>query len=284
MSVKRTSTHALGNHTGKWPLVSVIVPTKNSDGTIEKCLKSIVEQTYPKIEVVVVDGLSIDNTRKIVDEFKARIVTSPSKRSEARNMGAEHSKGEYLLFVDSDMELDPNVIMNCIEKIGERYDAIIVPEISVGHGFWAKCKTLEKTCYKEDDVIEAARFFRRSVFEVIGGYDIVLEAGEDWDINERTKYNGYTVGRINSLIKHDEGRLSLQDSMRKKQRYGKTLSAYKRKQPSKAKQQLMFLRAAYFRNWRKLAEDPLHACGMLIMKACEFGAGSIGFLESEFEV
>jgi len=279
MSVKRTSTHALGNHTSKWPLVSVIVPTKNSAGTIEKCLKSIVKQTYPKIEVVVVDGLSRDSTRKIADEFKARVVTSLSKRSEARNIGTQNSEGEYVFFVDSDMELDPDVIMNCVERI-KGYDALIVPETSVGQGFWAKCKALEKSCYIGDDTIEATRFFKRSVLGAIGGYDANLEAGEDWDISERTRCHGYIIGRIKSQIKHEEGQLILLDSIRKKHEYGRTIGRYKRKQPSNARKQLSPFRASYIRNRRILGKDPIHALGMVTIKTLEFGAGLLGLLES----
>jgi glycosyltransferase involved in cell wall biosynthesis len=279
MSVK--STHALGNHTGKWPLVSVIVPTKNSAGTIEKCLKSIVEQTYPKIEVVIVDGLSRDNTRKIADEFKARIVTSPSKRSEARNMGAELSKGEYLLFIDSDMELDHMVIAECMEMVGRGCDALIIPEISVGQGFWAKCRALEKLCYVGDDSIEASRFFKRSTFETVGGYDINLEAGEDWDINERTRLEGNIIGRIKSPITHEEGKLTPLDSARKKYEYGRSIGRYKHKQPEKAIKQLTPFRASYVRKRRELGRDPVHCLGIVVIKTFEFGAGLLGLLKSK---
>lgn len=172
MSTKRrTNTNAIDNGTREWPLVSVIIPTKNSAVTIEKCLKSIVDQTYPKIEVIIVDGLSTDITRKIAEEFSAKIVISNSRRSEARNIGAESSTGEYLLFVDSDMQLDPMVIAKCMEMTDTGCDVLIIPEISVGQGFWAKCRTLEKSCYLGDDNIEASRFFKRSAFRRIGGYD-----------------------------------------------------------------------------------------------------------------
>ena len=46
---------------------------------------------------------------------------------------------------------------------------------------------LEKLCYVGDDLIEAARFFRKSSFDAIGGYDVDLEAGEDWDLNQRLR-------------------------------------------------------------------------------------------------
>ena len=261
------------------PLVSVIVPTKNSEATIKKCLRSVRSQTYSNIEIIVVDFFSLDRTRKIAEAYGARIFESDVKRSEARNIGAEKASGDLVFFVDSDMELIPSVVDECVKKIRERYNGVIVPELSVGDGFWAKCKALEKTCYIGDDLIEAARFFKRSVFESIGGYDAELEAGEDWDLNQRIGKAGYQVGRINAFIKHHEGNLSLRDTMLKKYHYGKTLERYRKKHPNEAKRQLKLTRPAFVRNWRKLAKNPTHTFGMLFMKTCEFIAGWVGSME-----
>jgi len=254
------------------PLVFIIIPTKNSELTIGNCLESITTQTYPNIEVIVVDSYSSDNTREIAEKFDAKIIESEAMRSKARNIGAEKAKGELILFLDSDMELSPKVVEGCVKKAEEGYDAVIIPEVSVGVGFWAECKALEKSCYIGDELIEASRFFRRDAFEKGGGYDPELEAGEDWDLNQRISKAGYRIGRINAFIKHNEGRLSLRDTMLKKHHYGKTLRRYRIKHPKEAKQQLKLIRPAFVRNWRELAKDPIHALGMLFMKACELGA------------
>ena len=258
------------------PSVSAIIPTKNSGETIGICLKSVREQTYNNIEVVVVDGYSSDNTREIAERFDAKLIESEVRRSEARNIGAEKAMGEYILFLDSDMELTLEVVEECVNKVKEGYDAVIIPEVSVGVGFWAKCKALEKSCYIGDELIEASRFFKREVFDAVKGYDPKLEAAEDWDLNQRIRKTGYRVGRINALIKHHEGRLSLWKTIKKKYYYGKTLEKYKRKHPSKTKQQLKLIRPAFIRNWRKIARNPVHALGMLFIKACEFCAVVLG--------
>jgi len=260
------------------PLVSVVIPTKNSEVTIEKCLRSVRGQAYSRIEIVVVDAFSRDGTRKIAEAFGAKILETGVNRSEARNIGAEKSRGWFVFFVDSDMELIPSVVEECISKIGEGFCGVIVPEISVGKGFWAKCKALEKSCYIGDDTIEAARFFKKCVFDGVGGYDLELEAGEDWDLNHRVKRAGYRIGRVNAFIKHDEGRLSLQKTILKKYHYGKTLQSYRTKNPEEAKQQSMLIRPAFVRNWRALARDPSHTLGMFVMKTCEFLASGVGVL------
>jgi len=252
------------------PLVSVLVPTKNSEATIGKCLESIRNQTYRNIETIVVDCFSSDATKKTAEDHRVRILESRANRSEARNIGAEKAKGDFVFFVDSDMELDPSVIEECIRKVDEGYHGAIVPEISVGDGFWAECRALEKTCYIGDDSIEAARFFVRSAFESVGGYDCELEAGEDWDLDHRARLKGYKIGRIDAFIAHHEGKLELRETISKKRHYGETLEKYKRKHPNRAKQQLRLIRPAFMKNWRRLAKDPVHSVGMLLMKTCEF--------------
>lgn len=259
------------------PLVSVIIPTFNSEKFLERCLRSVKAQKYPQFEVITVDNFSRDRTGDIARKCGVKVVLYKEGRSGARNFGADYARGEFVFFVDSDMELTPFVISECIataEKCG--FDAVIVPEVSVGEGFWARCKTLEKACYIGDDLIEAARLYKKSVFEKVGGYDLELEAGEDWDLNQRIMKAGYRIGRTDRVIKHNEGRLSLRETVLKKHYYGQTLKRYRKKYPRLAKQQLGLVRPAFVRNWRKLAKDPAHALGLFFMKICEFGAGWIG--------
>ncbi|MFQ5821146.1 MAG: glycosyltransferase [Candidatus Heimdallarchaeota archaeon] len=262
-------------------LVSVIIPTKNSEATIKKCLESIKNQTYPNIEIIVVDSFSRDKTKKIAENYGARLIEINAKRSEARNIGAERARGEFIFFIDSDMELDCNVIEECVKKVREGYDAVISPEISVGEGFWARCKALEKLCYVGDDLIEGSRFFERAVFEAVNGYDPWLEAGEDWDLHKRIKEGGFEIARIKACIKHHDEQISLWNSMKKKYYYAKTIDKYIQKYPNFAKKQLTPFRGVFFRNWRMLVTDPIHALGLLVMKICEFGAGGLGFIKDK---
>jgi len=257
-------------------LVSVVVPTFNSERFLEKCLLSVKGQSHPNIEVIVVDNYSVDRTREIAEICGVRVVLCRAGRSRARNVGASYAKGEFVLFVDSDMELTPNVVGECVAKMSSGFDAVIIPEFSVGEGFWAKCRALEKQCYIGDDLIEAARFFRRSVFESMSGYDSELEAGEDWDLNQRIIKAGFRIGRIDAFIKHHEGKLSLRETMLKKHYYGKTLERYRIRHPEEAKQQLMVIRYAFIKNWKMILKNPVHALGMVFMKTCEFVAGYVG--------
>ena len=257
-------------------LVSVIVPTKNSEATIGICLASIKSQTYGNIEIIVVDAFSKDKTREIVDSFGVRVIESKASMSEARNIGIEQATGDLILSLDSDMELTNKVVEECINKVKSGYDAVVIPEVSVGSGFWAKCKALEKSCYLDDELIESSRFFKRDVLMKLKGYDPELEFGEDKDIDLRIRLDEYRIGRVKAFIKHNEGILRLQKMIEKKYQYGKTLGQYAKKHPRELKQQLKIARPAFKKNWRKLARDPQHALGIICLKACELGALELG--------
>ena len=97
------------------PLVSIIIPTKNSSSTLETVLKSVRRQTYPNIEIIVVDNYSKDDTVLIVKKYGARLYMKGPERSVQRNYGANKTTGKYLVFLDSDIELSSNVIAECVD-------------------------------------------------------------------------------------------------------------------------------------------------------------------------
>jgi glycosyltransferase involved in cell wall biosynthesis len=259
-------------------LVSVIIPTKNSEATVERCLHSVREQSYPAVEIVIIDAHSADATRRIAGTYGAKVIGSDAKRSEARNLGAKKSRGAFLFFVDADNELTPNVVSDCVSEAREGANAVIVPEFSVGQGFWARCKSLEKRCYVNDKNIEAPRFFRKKDFIEVGGFDVTLEAGEDWDLSLRFRRIGAKIGRSAAPIKHYEGSLSLFQTMRKKYVYGKSIIRYQRKNPREALVQLQLMRPSFFQSSCVSNEGSIIFTGMILMKACEFAAGGFGML------
>ncbi len=261
-------------------LVSVIVTTKNSQRFIGSCLKTIKDQSYPNIEIIVVDNFSNDKTKEIALRYTNKFFEKGPERSAQRNFGAIKSKGKYLLILDADMELSEDIIKECVERIesDKNIKAIIIPEISFGESFWAKCKALERSCYIGDETIEAARFFNRDTFFEFEGYDEQITGPEDWDLPQRIKKK-YKISRVKSQIRHNEADLSLIKSLRKKYYYSQKFFKYAKKHPEIAKEQInIIFRPAFFRNWKKLIEDPIHTSGFLFMKLCEAIAGVIGII------
>jgi len=92
------------------PLVSIIIPAKNAESTIRKCLNSILRVDYHSYELIVIDDGSTDNTSKILSEYKdiKTITTGGIGPSKARNTAAKEAKGEYLAFTDADCVVDVN--------------------------------------------------------------------------------------------------------------------------------------------------------------------------------
>lgn len=260
-------------------LVSVIIPTKNSSRTLDACLKSVKKQTYSNIELIVVDNNSSDNTKKIAKKYTKKIYNIGPERGAQRNHGAKVSKGKYLFFVDSDMRLSKDVVKNCVKLVKKNRDigAVIIPEKSFGKGFWAQCKVLEKKCYVGDDDIEAARFFEKKVFEKAGSWDPDMIASEDWDLTNRLR-KLTKIGRINDYILHDEGKINLIRTMKKKFYYGQKLNLYISKTKHKAKKQFTLFRPAFLKNWRLFLNDPIHGFGLIVIKIFEFGAGGLGYV------
>lgn len=270
------------------PLVSVIVPTRNSQNTIDACLKSIKNQNYEEVELIVVDNNSTDKTKEVARKYTKLVFNKGPERSAQRNFGALKSRGKYVLFIDSDMELSRNVIKDCISlvesykvsKVDKVLGGIIIPEESFGEGFWAKCKALERSFYVGVDWIEAARFFSKKVFIEFKGFDEELISGEDWDLSQRVEAK-YLILRIKSFIYHNEGRLTLFKLLSKKLYYGGKLNNYSYKKTNSeifTKQLSIISRyKLFFSNPKKLFANPILGIGMLSMKTCEFAIAGLGY-------
>jgi len=269
-------------------LVSVIIPTKNSERTIGKCLQSIKKQSYAKVEIIVVDNNSTDKTKDVSRKYTKLVFNKGPERSAQRNFGALKSKGKYVLFIDSDMVLSEAVVADCIRlaedsKVYKVLGGIIIPEESFGEGFWAKCKALERSFYVGVDWIEAARFFSKKIFIQLKGYDEKQTGTEDFDLPQRIKekLGENSISRIKSFIYHDEGMLSLGYTLRKKFYYEKTASVYLARKSNatyfKKQSNIIERYKLFFSSPLRLFSNPLIGVGMLFMKTSEFLVGGIGY-------
>ena len=111
------------------PLVSIVITTKNEEKNISNCLKSIRDQTYKNIEIIIVDNNSIDKTKEIVNKeiektnltnlmnfITLKLYSHGPERSAQRNFGVNKARGEYILYLDADMILSKNVVKDCVNK------------------------------------------------------------------------------------------------------------------------------------------------------------------------
>ncbi|MDY3337629.1 glycosyltransferase family 2 protein [Riemerella anatipestifer] len=101
---------------GENPLISVIVPVYNAENYVEECLRSISNQTYRNIEIIVINDGSTDSSGAICDRYamtdsRVRVIhKSNGGLSNTRNVGIENAKGEYISFVDNDDIVHPQFL------------------------------------------------------------------------------------------------------------------------------------------------------------------------------
>lgn len=111
--------------------VSVIVPVYNAERYLDKCLSSLVEQTYGNIEIVVVDDGSTDGSGGICDRYAAEFSTVHCYHKEnqgagqARNFGMDHSTGDYIMYVDADDYIAKRCVAEAV-SIARQYQADMV--------------------------------------------------------------------------------------------------------------------------------------------------------------
>ena len=112
-------------------LISVIVPVYNVENYLDKCIESIVNQTYKNLEIILVDDGSLDSSSKICDEWAVKdnrikvIHKTNGGVSSARNEGLKNANGDFIAFVDSDDWLELNMYEKLISKQKETNTDIV---------------------------------------------------------------------------------------------------------------------------------------------------------------
>jgi glycosyltransferase involved in cell wall biosynthesis len=236
--------------------VSVVVTTKNEEWCIERCLKSIKEQTWENIEIIVVDNFSTDKTVEISTNYTTKVYRKGPERSAQRNFGLiEIASGAYAMYVDADMMLSPTLVENCVRKLkAEGSVGLFIPETVLGSSYWCKVRRFERSFY-DATPIDGTRFFNRNAIIEIGGFDqelFIKGSGEDWDLDKKLKQvgplhyldqgsvvyegkwnlknyiqeKGIAPNTSKPMIFHDESRFDLIKYIKKKTYYSKGFRAY----------------------------------------------------------
>ena len=129
------------NESRTHPLITIIVPIYRVEQYLDRCVKSLVNQTYTKIEILLVDDGSPDSCPMLCEEWGKRdtrikvLHKENGGLSDARNYGIVHAKGEYVSFVDSDDYVSTNYIKylyGLIEKTGADTSCCILKTVTSG--------------------------------------------------------------------------------------------------------------------------------------------------------
>jgi glycosyltransferase involved in cell wall biosynthesis len=209
--------------------ISVIIPTYESADVLERCLRSLNRQSWPVDEVIVVDGFSRDNTREIASTLGAEVIVASGTQAEARNVGLANSKGNYVLFLDSDQQLDNSVVEDCVLAcLMYGVEAVEIPEVFVGLNFWGVCSALWK-----NRMVKAwgrrggiPRFYRRNTLLDSGAFNDKLRFWEDLELYQRLKLAGLREAWCRGRIIHYEAD-SLRNVIRKYVSYGQSIAEFR---------------------------------------------------------
>lgn len=177
------------------PLVSVVIPTFNRADWVGEAIQSVLEQGYPRLELIVVDDGSDDQTRGVVQGFGTLLTYVRQAHrgvSTARNRGVDVSHGELLAFLDSDdlwrhgkvaaqvalFQQQPQVQVCYTDEIWIRRGVRVNPKrIHQKHEGWIFLQSLPRCI-----ISPSSMMLRRELWERLGGFDERLPACEDYDL------------------------------------------------------------------------------------------------------
>ena len=200
------------------PLVSIVIPNYNRAHLLRLCLCSIKEQTYSPIEVIVVDDCGTDDSAQVARSWGATVLRTDvnSGPSAARNLGAEHARGEILLFLDSDIALDPDSVKNAVTTLQSEprlgaLGGILRPESLVSRSLAAQYRALQvyhwfmPTGRPSIELHAALLAVPAIVFTEIGGFNPRLRDTVSGDFRFRVvqKYDARITADISGRHDHD---------------------------------------------------------------------------------
>ncbi len=212
--------------------VSIIIPVYNEEMYIEKCLKSIVDQTYENIiEILVLDGMSTDSTRDIIGKFtneKLLLIDNEKKiQSAALNKGIKMARGDIVVRVDAHAIYDKNYVGQCVKTLNRMKSQKVVNV--GGPTYLLRSKSYIENCivflHESKFGIGVAKFrqkdyegfvdtawngaFWRWIFDEIGFYNENLSRSEDNDLNNRILRAGYKIYQNKDIISYYRPRSSV---------------------------------------------------------------------------
>ncbi len=143
------------------PTISVTIPTYNRANTILPCIESVLAQSYPVNEIIVVDDCSTDNTLKQLNKFNDNIIILKTEKQSgaqtARNIGIKSAKSDWIAFLDSDDEW----LSNKMEKQISALEEFNFDQWSVVHGnCYTKDISSEKKKYWQLDIINGKNVYK----------------------------------------------------------------------------------------------------------------------------
>lgn len=188
-------------------IVSAIIPTFNRAHLIGHAIESIVNQTYPDIEIIIVDDGSIDNTPSVVSALSAEYRNRPIHYfnkanggcASARNYGLKYAKGDFIAFLDDDDCWMPDAIASLVfTLVNSKADFVYSPAIEK---YPNGTEIINYPCsagapenfaiehFKNTNARLGSILYKRDIFKVVNGFDEAMHYNEDSDFLQRVAIN-----------------------------------------------------------------------------------------------
>lgn len=203
------------------PLISICIPARNEERNIRACVEAVLQQSYPNIEVIVLDDRSVDATPAILAEIASKdsrlrpisgsdLPSGWAGKPHALVQASALARGEWLCFIDADTFLTPDAIAACyVRALETKADMFTIMTFQILGTFWEKTiMPLVMTALSvgfsprkvnrpdTKDAIANGQFIliKHSVYQAIGGHTSVKDnIVEDKAISEQVKWNGYRL-------------------------------------------------------------------------------------------
>ncbi|MBQ2507331.1 MAG: glycosyltransferase [Bacteroidaceae bacterium] len=184
------------------PNFSIITVTFNAESFLERTILSVLEQTYPRVEYIVVDGASKDGTLAIIERYDKRIsrwISEPDKGLyDAMNKGMKMATGDYLCFLNAgDMFYEPETLQKMVDSIQSQSE---LPDVLYGHtvlvdesGHFKRMRRLEPPeelnwkSFRQGMLVCHQAFFAKRIIAVDYDLSFRYSADQDWCIRTMKK-------------------------------------------------------------------------------------------------
>lgn len=197
----------------KYPFVSVVVGIRNEEKFIEECIESLLNLDYPRdsYEIIIVDGMSTDKTRDIIQKYPVKLFLNEKKNvAAARNLGVKNAMGELVAFTDGDCKVDPQWLKALVHEMQASPDDVVcfggpnlifdtdpvfgrvvgyAQESFLGSGGSAQSKNSTKKHYV-GSLPNCNAMYKKAAVQKAGGFDERFIVGQDCDLNYRIGKKG----------------------------------------------------------------------------------------------